>query len=207
MITIHHLGVSQSDRVVWLMEELGLPYNLVWHRRSPEGGAPDSYLTLHPAATAPVIEDGELVLSESEAILPYVCHRHGGSRLTVSPDAPNYPDYLYWMALNNNLLGIMFAKAASSNATMPLLLNILQRRQDGYLRFLEQTLSKRPHLAGDDFTCADIMNLFLLRSPRTLEDRHLPATRAYLQRVMKRPTFIKADAIAGPTVTSPPAVP
>jgi len=64
MITIHHLGVSQSDRVVWLMEELGLPYKLVWHRRGADNLMPPSYLALHPAATAPVIQDGDRTMSE-----------------------------------------------------------------------------------------------------------------------------------------------
>lgn len=204
MLVVHHLGVSQSDRVVWLLEELGLPYDLVWHRRTAEGSAPPSFLALHPAATAPVIQDGDLVLSESEAILPYICHRHGGGRLTTPPEAPNYPDYLYWMALNNNLLGVFFAKAAKTPATPAVLTQILQRREDGYLRFTEQTLAKRDYLAGDEFTCADIMNLFLLRNPGTLGDREMPHTRAYVERLCQRPAYVKADAIAGVQATPPP---
>ena len=204
MITVHHLGVSQSERVVWLMEELGLPYELVWHRRTPDGGAPTSYLALHPAATAPIIKDGDLMLCESEAILPYICHRHAGGRLTVAASAPNYPDYLYWMALNNNLLGIFFAKRTSNESSPPVLMQILKRREDGYLRFAEQTLAQRPYLAGDEFTCADIMSFFFLRNPRTLGDRDLPYTRAYVERVNKRPAFVKADSIAGPAANPPP---
>src|SRR3974377_1876064 len=117
MIIIHHLGLSQSDRVVWLMEELGLPYEMVWHRRGPDGLAPASLLALHPAATAPIIEDGDLVLAESEAILPYICFQHGGGRLTVKPGAPNFADYLFAMTLNNNFLGLFFSKAAATEAT------------------------------------------------------------------------------------------
>jgi len=75
MITIHHLGVSQSDRVVWLMEELGLPYKLVWYRRgATDNLMPASYLALHPAATAPVIDDDGRKIAESAAILEYICH-------------------------------------------------------------------------------------------------------------------------------------
>src|SRR6185436_16999799 len=77
MITIHHLGVSQSDRVVWLMEELGLPYHLKWYKRGPDLLAPPEFLALHPAATAPIIEDGDMLLAESGAIVEYICHRHG----------------------------------------------------------------------------------------------------------------------------------
>ena len=112
MLTIHHLGVSQSDRVVWLMEELGLPYKLVWYKRGADGLQPPEYVALHPASTAPVVEDDGRVLSESAAILEYVCHRHGGGRLTVAPGAPNYFDYVYWMHFNNNVQGLFFAKLA-----------------------------------------------------------------------------------------------
>ena len=94
MLIIHHLGVSQSDRIVWLMEELGLPYDLVWHRRGPDGLAPPAYLALHPAATAPVVQDGDLTLCESAAIVEYICHRHAEGRLTVRPDQPEYFAYL-----------------------------------------------------------------------------------------------------------------
>jgi len=86
MITIHHLGVSQSDRIVWLMEELGLPYELKWYRRGPDRLAPSDFLALHPAATAPIIQDGDTVLAESGAIVEYICHRYAGGRLTVGPD-------------------------------------------------------------------------------------------------------------------------
>src|ERR1700744_4508242 len=86
MITIYHLGVSQSDRVVWLMEELGLPYQLKWFDRDQDRLAPPEYVALHPAAMAPVIKDGDLVLAESVAIVQYIAHRHGGGRLTVPPD-------------------------------------------------------------------------------------------------------------------------
>jgi len=81
MITIHHLGVSQSERIVWLMEELERPYRLKWYRRKQDRLAPDEYLALHPAATAPVIEDGDSVLAESGAILEYFCHRYAGGKL------------------------------------------------------------------------------------------------------------------------------
>ena len=203
MLTVHHLGVSQSDRVVWLLEELGIPYKLVWHRRTAEGVAPPSLLALHPAATAPIIEDGELVLSESEAILPFICHRYAGGRLTVAPDAPNYPDYLYWMALNNNLLGLFFAKRAANESTPPQLMQVIKRREDGYLKFLEQTLATRDYLAGDEFTCADILSIFMLRNPALYAGREATNTLAYVQRLTERPAYIRADAIAGPAANPP----
>ena len=112
MLTIHHLGVSQSDRVVWLMEELGLPYRLQWYARGPDGLQPPEYVALHPASTAPVVEDDGRVLSESAAILEYVCHKYAKGRLTVAPSQPSHFDYLYFMHWNNNVQGLFFAKLA-----------------------------------------------------------------------------------------------
>jgi glutathione S-transferase len=204
MLIIHHLGVSQSDRIVWLMEELGLPYELVWHRRGPDGLMPASYLALHPAATAPVVQDGERMLSESAAILEHICHQHAGGALTVAPDRPNYYDYQYWMHLNNNVLGLFFTKLALGGQTDSLLAGMIQRREDGYARMVEQTLAASPFLAGPDFTCADIMATYCLRSPRMLGGREdMPNAKAYIARISARPAYIKADKIAGADAEPP----
>ena len=111
MITIHHLGVSQSERIVWLMEELALPYKLKWYDRMPNRLAPPELLKLHPTAMAPVIEDDGRVLTESAVIAEYICHRHAGGKFTVRPEQPNYYDYLYWMHFNNSAMGLRFTKS------------------------------------------------------------------------------------------------
>ncbi|MDX2201364.1 MAG: glutathione S-transferase [Hyphomicrobiaceae bacterium] len=210
MITIHHLGVSQSDRIVWLMEELGLAYRLKWYKRGPDRLAPPEYLALHPAATAPIIEDGETLVAESGAIVEYICHRHGGGRLTVRPDQPNYADYLYWMHFNNNNLGLFFARTAlRANAHGPeaeRIKGLIERRQAGYTRYMEQRLGSVPYLAGEELTCADIMVMFNLTSlpppeGHRIEDR--PNTMAYVQRVTARPAYVKAMAVAGPKAVAP----
>ena len=137
MITIHHLGVSQSDRIVWLMEELGLPYELKWYDRGPDFLAPPEYLALHPAATSPVITDGKLVLAESAAICEYVSQRYAGGKLSVAPDQPNYPDYLYFMHWNNNVQGMFFAKLAvveAANWLIPLAVVLVLARLAGFGR-------------------------------------------------------------------------
>jgi glutathione S-transferase len=212
MIKIHHLGVSQSDRIVWLMEELGLPYELVWYDRGADGMMPPAYVALHPAATAPVIEDGDLVLAESAAICEYVSQRHGAGRLSVAPDRPNYPDYLYFMHWNNNVQGMFFAKLASRAAQSDggPVGGVLQRREDGYYRYLEQQLAKNAYVAGPDFTCADVMVTFNLTSlsrfgGRTIDD--LPNVLAYVERITKRPAYAKAMQIAGPAAAKPKASP
>ena len=206
MITIHHLGVSQSDRIVWLMEELGLPYRLKWHERTEAGLAPDQYLALHPAAAAPVIEDDGRVLTESAVIVEYICHRYAGGRLTVLPEQSNYPDYLYWMQFNNNILGIFFAKSAfgavSQGASGGLIYDVVRRREAQYYNFLNARLGASPYLAGSDFTCADVMVMFPLTSLPLFGGRAidgLPNVVSYVKRIEARPAYIKAMAIAGPT--------
>ena len=209
MLTIHHLGVSQSDRIVWLMEELGLPYKLVWYSRGADGLQPPEYVRLHPASTAPVVEDDGRVLSESAAILEYICHRYGGGRFTVATSGPNYFDYSYWMHFNNNVQGLFFAKLAAGAqgaADANPVLAFIRRRENGYHRYLDQRLGESPYLAGPEFTCADIMVTFNLTSlsrfgGRTIDD--LPNVQAYVQRIGARPAYQKAMKIAGPGATPP----
>ena len=209
MITIHHLGVSQSDRIVWLMHELGLPYHLEWYDRGPDGLMPPAYLALHPAATAPVITDGKLVLAESAAIVEYISQRYGNGKLSVPPAAPNYPDYLYFMQFNNNVQGMFFAKlalGAAGDGAPALVRGLVKRREDGYYRFLEQQLGNHPFVAGPDFTCADVMVTFNLTSlsrfgGRTVDD--LPNVQAYMARITQRPAYVEAMKIAGPGATKP----
>jgi glutathione S-transferase len=204
VLIIHHLGVSQSDRVVWLMEELGLPYEMVWHRRGPDNLAPPSYLALHPAATAPVVQDGDRVLTESASILEYICHTYAEGRLTVRPDQPNFADYVYWMHLNNNVLGLFFTKLALEGQTEGRIAGLVQRREDGYARYAEQTLAAQPFLAGDELTCADLMSLHSFRSPRMLGGRDdIPHVKAWLDRMAERPAYVRAMAVAGPDAQPP----
>src|SRR5260370_12594298 len=145
---IHHLGVSQSERVVWLMEELGLAYEIMWHKRGADGLAPASYLALHPAATAPVVQDGDRTLCESAAILEYVCHKYAGGRLTVSPDRPNFYDYVYWMHFNNNILGLFFTRLGLGGRTEWRIAGLIPRRKHGATHTLDQTPPASPYPAA-----------------------------------------------------------
>ena len=212
MIIIHHLGVSQSDRIVWLMEELNLPYQLKWYDRGPDFLAPAEYRALHPVGTAPIITDGDLVMAESTAIVEYISQRHGGGRLSAKPSDPDYPHYLFWMQFNNNLQSVLFIKLAfQSTGTTPgadnPMMATTQRREDGIYRALEQRLGESDYLGGPNFSCADIMSMFNLTSlamlgARTIDDS-LPNTKAYVERVTARPAYQKAMSIAGPAATRP----
>ena len=206
MLVIHHLGVSQSDRVVWLMEELGLPYELKWYSRGADGLMPPEYVALHPASTAPVVTDGDKVLAESAAILEYICHRYANGRLTVAPSQPNYYDYVYWMHWNNNVQGLFFAKLAAGQQGEERVRKFVKRREDGYYNHLNARLGQFPYLAGPEFTCADIMCAFNLTElalfgGRTIDD--LPNAKAYVERIGKRPAYQKAMKVAGPSAQPP----
>lgn len=206
MITIYHLGVSQSDRIVWLMEELGLPYDLVWFDRGPDGLMPPEYRALHPAATAPVIKDGDLVLTESAVIAEYISHKYGDGKLSVEPNQPNYTDYLYWMYFNNNLQSMFFATLAAGDAPPERAKKFIDQRAGAYWNYLEQRLGESEYLAGPEFTLADIMVTFNLTSLPLFGGRStegMPNVNAYVERISARPAYKKAMEIAGPTASRP----
>lgn len=205
MITIYHLGVSQSDRIVWLMEELELPYELEWFDRGEDQLAPPEYLALHPAATAPVIRDGDKVLADSAAIVEYISQRYANGKLSVPVEAENYPDYLYWMQFNNNIMASFFVTGALEGLVEEgqenLFLNVATRRQQAYYRHLDEQLTRHDYVAGPDFTCADIMAMFPLTmfsaSGHFALDDFANIGR-YVNRISQRPAYAKAMSIAGP---------
>ena len=209
MITIYHLGVSQSDRIVWLMEELGLPYQLEWFDRAPDRLAPPEYLALHPAAMAPVIRDGDLVLAESTAIVQYIAHKYGGGRLTVAPNAPHYADYLYWLQFNNNVMSGFFVKSAlkiAGDHDGGIIGKMARRRSEGLFRQMNEHLGSNAWLAGEEFTLADLMSGFALTSLPAVSGQKLdglPNVQRYVQKLMQRPAWLKAMAIAGPQAKRP----
>ncbi|MEM1110610.1 MAG: glutathione S-transferase family protein [Pseudomonadota bacterium] len=211
MITIHHLGVSQSDRIVWLMEELELPYEIQWYDRGDDFLAPQAYRDLHPVGTAPIITDGDLVLPESTAIVEYVSQRYADGKLSIGVDEADYPHYLFWLQFNASLQAGLFirmaaqAGGAQDDGTNPLFTTV-NRRIDGLYRALEERLAQHDYLAGDRFTCADIMTLFNLNSLEILGARplaELPQAAAYVERLSTRPAYQRAMQIAGPDAARP----
>ncbi|WP_176593334.1 glutathione S-transferase family protein [Sphingobium sp. EM0848] len=205
MLTVHHLVASQSDRIVWLCEELGLPYELKrYERDSVTNLAPPEYRALHPFGTAPVITDGELVLGESGAIIEYLCDKAGG-KLTVGLGAANYADYLFWFHFANG----SFMPALMVDVLLPILgvdtkegmAALFRERSDRAHAMLEERLGAVPYLAGDDFTAADIITLFPLTTMRLFAPRDLsayPHILAYLHRVGERPAYRRAMEKADP---------
>lgn len=209
MIVVHHLGISQSERIVWLCEELGLSYELKRYPRDPVTRlAPAEYSALTPFGTAPVISDGDLMLGESAAIVDYLINVHGGGRLALRPGVPDYPHYLFWFHFANGSLmpaamtDMMLGRLDNPNN----LYASLRRRLDRAYAQIECRLGEAPYLAGAEFSAADILALFPLTTFRFFAPRDLapyPNIRAYLQRVAARPAYQRALAKAEPEFRPP----
>lgn len=199
MLTVHHLGVSQSDRIVWLCEELEIPYTLVRYERDPVTRlAPPEYKALHPFGTAPVITDGDLVLGESGAIIEYIIARHGGGRFWVGPDQANYPDFLFWYHFANSSMMPSAMTGLIANmlgAPETAVTRSLAARGDRAFAMVEARLGEAAYFAGAEFTAADIIMLFPLTTMRLFAPRDIspyPNLLAYLQRIGARPAYQRA---------------
>jgi glutathione S-transferase len=205
MITIYHLTASRSERIVWLMEELGLPYDLQVFAREPNGAAPAAMKDLHALGKAPIIRDGGIVLAESGAIVDYIVHRHGGGRLAPPPASPAYADYVYWLHFaEGSLMSLMLIALVVSRipeaAQSPVRTRVLERLK-AMLAFVDAGLAAREYFAGDAFTAADVMMLFPFTTMRGfLEYDIQPYANIvrYVERIGARPAYRKAMSIAGP---------
>jgi glutathione S-transferase len=200
MLTVHHLGVSQSERIVWLCEELDLSYGLkVYDRDAVTRLAPPEYKALHPIGAAPVIQDGDVLLAESGAIVEYIVAKYGKGRLVRAPDHPDFAQFLYWFHFANGTLQPATGRnmilgrldLPADNAVM----KAMKARLDLALGLVEARLAKAEYLAGDELTTADIMAVFSLTTMRYFLPYDLapyPAIRAYLQRIAARPAYRRA---------------
>src|SRR5947209_18941986 len=165
MLTVHHLGKSQSERFVWLCEELGLPYELKHYTRDSVTmlAAPD-YKALHPIGAAPVITDGDLVLAESGAIVDYIMAMHGDGRLVLRADDPDFAQFLYWFHFANGTLQAGMGRLMLLNrlklAEDNPMLAATKARVDRAFDLVDARVRDAEYLAGSAFTTADIMIVF-----------------------------------------------
>jgi glutathione S-transferase len=211
MLTVHHLQASQSERVVWLCEELGLTYELKIYQREPNGAAPPAYKSLHPQGTAPIITDGDLALAETGAIVEYILARYGGGHLEVDPQASNFAEYLYWLHFGNGffvpaaMMAVVASRMAGANKQAA---QVFNGRLELAFRLSETRLGKVPYFAGAEFTVADIMMVFSFTTMRAIQGRgldDLPNVRAYLHRISERPAYQRAMKKSEPEMNPPPA--
>ncbi|KAL2856449.1 glutathione S-transferase [Aspergillus pseudoustus] len=208
-LTIHHLGASTSERLLWLCEELCIPYTLIPHRRSSRTLlAPRELRSLHPQGTAPVIQDGDVVLAETAACVEYIAQKHGGGRLFLSPSHARYADFVYWFHWANgtlmpNISRVMVLQMAGIRDAKHPMVKFAQDRLDKSLKALDDRLTAgNTWLAGgEEFTAADVMMVFPLTTGRYFTPFSLakyPNILAYLKRVGEREAYRRAMSKGDP---------
>lgn len=202
VITLHHLSYSRSSRILWLMEEFGLAYDLVRHERDAHFKAPPALRAVHPLGKAPVIRDGDLVLAESAVILSYVNVRYGGGRLAPSPGSDAHYVHEEWLhyAESTAAFPIMVMRIGALTGGLPDPLRaFVAPTLAATLDHIAGRLADRPFLMGESLTLADIQMCYLIEvAQRTrLLDGH-PGLIDYLARLKARPAFVRAEAIGGP---------
>jgi glutathione S-transferase len=203
MLTVHHLGISQSERIVWLCEELELDYQLKrYERRADNRLAPDEYKVLHPMGIAPVITDGNLVLGESGAICDYICARYGRGRLVPASTDPDFADHLFWFHWSNGtfMTTLMMQLVLQGSAGNPGA-GFVEERSRRCWAMVEEWLGRKPYFGGANVTTADIMLVYCLTTSRAFRGTSLepfPNVRSYLARIGARPAYQRAMAKAEP---------
>ncbi|KAL1645726.1 hypothetical protein SLS58_003610 [Diplodia intermedia] len=206
-LVVHHLQRSQSDRVVWLCEELGVPYELkIYQRDRKTLLAPAELKALYalPAnrsirnpETAPIFQDGDLTLSESSAIMEYLMTKHGNGRFKIPPSSPAYADYVYWFQWSVGTLQptvqtpMTLQLAGVTDGSSPVV-QAMQARVARALKSMDARLREKPYLAGDDFTAADIYAAFTVSTMRLFCPFPLTGYDGilqWLQRLAERPAY------------------
>ena len=219
MITVHHLNHSRSQRVLWLLEELELPYELVPYERDPKTLlAPKALEAVHPLGKSPVITEGDATIAESGAILEYILEVHGKGRLAPAPGTQAYRDYRYFMHYAEGsltpflLLKLIFQRV--QQAKVPFFVRPVARKIAGkvtgdyvdpnlrrHLAFLGAHLEKQRWFAGDELTAADIQMSYPMEGLVTRAGAELPIPARltdYVARFRARPAFQRALARGGP---------
>ena len=203
MLTVHHLGVSQSERIVWLCEELGIAYELKRYDRVPPGvgAGPPEYKALHPLGTAPIITDGDVVLPESGAIIQYIMGKYGDGGLAPGPQDPDFADYLFWFHFANaSMLPGQGGRPQDPADDSPRA-QYMRARAERPWTMVEARLGEAAYFAGARFTAADIIMGFNLTTMRAFVPRDIsasPNTLAYLKRIGERPAYQRAMQKADP---------
>jgi glutathione S-transferase len=218
MIVVHHLNNSRSQRVLWLLEELGVEYELVHYTRDSRSGmAPDALRAVHPLGKAPVIVVDGVVLAESGAILEYLLQLHGQGRLVPPPGTPEHRRYLYWMhyaegsAMPYLLLKLVFDQIETGPVPFyvrPVVRGLaravkraLVDPQVGlHLDHMEAGLATSLWFAGDTFSAADIQMSFPVEAAAAKAGLGAgrPKLMDYLDRIHARPAWIRAVERGGP---------
>jgi glutathione S-transferase len=216
MLTVHHLNNSRSQRVLWLLEELGVSYEIVRYQRQPDMRAPKELRAIHPLGKSPVITDNGNTVAESGAIVEYLVGAYGNGRFIPPPNTPERLRYTYWLhyaegsAMPPLLLKLLFTlmpKRAPAllrplvrKVSTQALTTLVNPQLKQHMAFWEEELSKSEWFAGADFTAADIQMSFPLEAASArggLEQGH-PKSMAFLERIRARPAYNRALEKGGP---------
>ena len=218
MITVHHLNNSRSQRVLWLLEELGLPYEIERYQRDAKTMlAPDSLRKVHPLGKSPVVTDDGVTLAESGAIIEYLVERYGNGRLIPPAGTPERRRYAYWLhfaegsAMPPLLLKLIFdriptmpmpffVKPVARSISAKVLERMVTPNLTRQLDFMESELAASAWFAGPEFSAADIQMSFPLEAAaqRAGLDASRPHLIDFLKRIHARPAYRKALERGGP---------
>ncbi len=218
MIIVHHLNNSRSQRVLWLLEELGMPYEVKRYQRDAKTMlAPPELKAVHPLGKSPVIEDAGRIVAESGAIIEYLVETHGDGRLQPPAGSDERLRWRYWLhyaegsAMPPLLMALVFAKVRSAPAPFfvrPIAGAIADKVMDGFvtpqirthLEFMESELGRSTWFAGEEFSAADVQMSFPVEAAaaRGGLDAAYPRLQAFLQRIHARPAYRRAVEQGGP---------
>jgi glutathione S-transferase len=197
MLVVHHLNDSRSHRILWLLEELGLPYEIKNYQRDAVTRlAPPELKAIHPLGKSPVISDEGRTIIESGAIIDYIIRHHGGGRLQPDPATPAYEDYVQWLhyAEGSAMLPLMLQMyvARLGEAAAPLAPRI-DSEIANHLGYVDSVLRERKFLVGDDFTGADVQMSFIGEVAGAFGKRGAyPGLDAWIKGLQARPAYRKA---------------
>jgi glutathione S-transferase len=203
MLLVHHLNNSRSQRVLWALEELALPYDVVFHQRDPQTNlAPDSLKKVHPLGKSPVLQDGDVTVIESGAILEYLVRRHGKGRLAPPDSSPEWPRYVQLLhyAEGSAMLPVMLKLYLSrlGEAGEPLAPRVTSEL-DNHLGFLDAELAGRDFFVGKELTAVDVNLTFVLQAARLLYGlQKFPNLTRFLERMQARSAYGRALERGGP---------
>jgi glutathione S-transferase len=217
MIVVHHLNNSRSQRVLWLLEEMGLDYEVKRYERDAATMlAPAELRAIHPLGKSPVIQDGDILVAETGAIMEYLLDTHAGHGLKPQPGTADGRRFTYWLhyaegsAMTPLLLKLIFAALPTRSPALvrPIVKAISARTQSGFIdpqiaahtAYWEAELGKSAWFAGDRFSAADIMMSFPLEagSSRAPYGPDKPRLKAFLETVHARPAYQRALQRGGP---------
>ncbi|MBU9179051.1 glutathione S-transferase family protein [Burkholderia gladioli] len=218
MLTVHHLNNSRSQRVLWLLEELGVSYELKRYERDPKTMlAPPELRAIHPLGKSPVLTDEGFTLAESGAIIEYLVERYGEGRFAPPPGTPQRLRYTYWLhyaegsampPLLLKLVALRIAQAPMPFFARPIARKISSTLQSSFvdpqlklhLGYVDAALRETGWFVGDSFSAADVQMSFPLEAAASRADTlaQLPAIRAFLERIHARPAYQRALERGGP---------